>query len=187
MPIFTPITRSSKGAPLTHNEMDQNLTGLARFLIPVGSIMIWATEDPPEDWLICNGSEVSRQTYPDLFEILGESYGPGNGATTFNLPDYRGVFMRGRDAGSERDPDVGTRTDRGDGTTGDAVGTRQEDEFKSHNHTLNVASGSGSLGPGGSSMQSPGTGPAYNINVTTVGGKETRPKNIYVNYVIKAL
>lgn len=50
-------------------------------------------------WLLCDGSEVSRVTFADLFERLGRGriYGRGDGANTFNLPDYRGYFLRGVD------------------------------------------------------------------------------------------
>ena len=59
-------------------------------------------------------------------------------ATTFTLPDTRGYAIR--DLGSNTiDPDVATRTNRGDGSTGDQVGTKQEDQFKAHSHTIRVA------------------------------------------------
>lgn len=47
------------------------------------------------NWLLCDGSAVSRTTYADLFTLLGENFGAGDGSTTFNLPDYRGKFLRG--------------------------------------------------------------------------------------------
>lgn len=187
MPVFTPLTRASKGAPLTHIEMDNNLVGLSLTGIPIGSVVTWMTETAPEDWLFLRGQAVSRTTYPALFGLLGTMYGQGDGSTTFNLPDFRGLFLRGRDGGAEVDPDRGSRTDRGDGTTGDAVGTKQEDDFQDHRHSLLVAEGPGSLGPGGSAVQSRGTGPNLTLNSELTGGNETRPKNIYVNYIIKAL
>jgi len=41
---------------------------------------------PPAGYLLCNGAAVSRSTYADLFAVIGESYGPGDGSTTFNVP-----------------------------------------------------------------------------------------------------
>ena len=41
-------------------------------------------------WLICQGQQISRTTYADLFNLIGTSFGAGNGSTTFNLPDFRG-------------------------------------------------------------------------------------------------
>lgn len=46
-------------------------------------------------WLLCNGQAVSRTKYASLFNLIGVSFGNGDGVTTFNLPDYRGKFLRG--------------------------------------------------------------------------------------------
>jgi microcystin-dependent protein len=60
---------------------------------------------PPPGWLWCAGQAVSRSTYAALFLAIGTTHGSGDGATTFNVPDYRGrVFlgldnMGGSDAG----------------------------------------------------------------------------------------
>ena len=66
--------------------------------MPAGSIMAWGTDTPPSNWLICNGAAVSRTTYASLFAAIGVSYGVGDGATTFNLPDLRGKVPVGKDA-----------------------------------------------------------------------------------------
>jgi microcystin-dependent protein len=58
--------------------------------LPVGMIILWPNTTPPDGWLSCDGSEVSRVTYPDLYAIVGDAYGAGDGSTTFNLPDFRG-------------------------------------------------------------------------------------------------
>lgn len=47
------------------------------------------------NWLLCNGQAVSRTQYPALFAVIGVSFGSGDGVSTFNLPDYRGKFLRG--------------------------------------------------------------------------------------------
>ncbi len=47
------------------------------------------------NWLLCNGQTVSRTDYADLFNLIGIKYGAGDGTTTFNVPDYRGKFLRG--------------------------------------------------------------------------------------------
>jgi microcystin-dependent protein len=49
----------------------------------------------PYVWLHCNGAAVSRFDYATLFGIIGESFGPGNGSTTFNVPDLRQRFPLG--------------------------------------------------------------------------------------------
>ena len=69
----------------------------------VGMVAAFAMNSAPEGWLIANGSAVSRVTYARLFSRVGTLYGAGDGSTTFNLPDARGVVLRGADLGSGRD------------------------------------------------------------------------------------
>lgn len=99
---------------------------------PVGSEIFWTTDTPPADWLEEDGSAISRTTYAALFAVIGTDYGIGDGATTFNLPNPQGRAIRVRDNGAGVDPDAVSRTDRGDGTTGDEVGTNQLDAFQGH-------------------------------------------------------
>lgn len=65
---------------------------------PVGTIVDFAGSAAPVNWLVCDGSAVSRTTYSQLFDVIGTFYGAGNGSTTFNLPDSTGkiiYFQRG--------------------------------------------------------------------------------------------
>jgi len=62
---------------------------------PVGSVMAYIVSSIPDGWLICNGSAVSRAIYAGLFHAIGVTFGLGDATTTFNLPDYRGAFLRG--------------------------------------------------------------------------------------------
>ncbi|WP_204345618.1 phage tail protein [Psychroserpens algicola] len=105
-----------------------------RDTIPTGAIFAFPTATPPDGYLECNGSAVSRTTYANLFALIGTSYGSGDGTTTFNLPDYRGEFLRGFSNGSGNDPNALSRLDRGDGTTGDNIGTKQNNQTLSHLH-----------------------------------------------------
>ncbi len=105
-------------------------------LLPPGEIHTFSTETPPNGYLECNGQTVSRTTFSRLFAAIGSKYGDGDGATTFNVPDYRGQFLRGFDNNSGIDLDAASRTDRGDGTIGDAVGTKQSNATLAHNHTV---------------------------------------------------
>jgi microcystin-dependent protein len=61
-----------------------------------GEVKAYAGPTAPEGYLLCQGQAVSRTTYSGLFSVLGTSHGQGDGLTTFNLPDYRGTFLRGR-------------------------------------------------------------------------------------------
>jgi microcystin-dependent protein len=62
---------------------------------PIGKIMMYASATPPARWLVCDGSAVSRTTYAALFDVIGTSYGAGDGSTTFNLPDFSGRMPLG--------------------------------------------------------------------------------------------
>jgi len=63
---------------------------LINILIPAGMVRMFAGPNVPPGWLICDGSAVSRTTYAALWAAIGTYWGPGDAATTFNLPDLRG-------------------------------------------------------------------------------------------------
>lgn len=65
--------------------------------VPAGTILQYAGAEPPNGWLLCDGSAVNRASYAGLFAVLGSLYGEGDGATTFNVPDFRGRVAVGRD------------------------------------------------------------------------------------------
>ena len=105
-----------------------DVAALLASAMPPGTIVAYAGDTPPADgsWLLCDGSEVSRTIYASLFAAIGTSHGDGDGSTTFNLPDYRGRFLRGVDHGSGRDPGAGSRTAmQSGGNAGDMAGSVQ--------------------------------------------------------------
>jgi microcystin-dependent protein len=67
-------------------------------MVPTGVINAFAGSTAPSGWLICDGSAVSRSTYSDLFAVIGVTHGVGDGSTTFNLPDFRDKFIKGKNA-----------------------------------------------------------------------------------------
>ena len=62
---------------------------------PVGSIIAFAGNTLPKGYLLCDGSTISRTTYKDLFDVIGTTYGTGNGSTTFALPNLIDRFIEG--------------------------------------------------------------------------------------------
>lgn len=66
--------------------------------VPSGAIAAFGGSAAPTDWLLCDGSAVSRATYADLFTAISTTYGAGDGSTTFNLPNLKGRVPVGRDA-----------------------------------------------------------------------------------------
>ena len=114
-------------------------------------------EDLPNQTIICNGAAISRTTYVDLFEIIGTSYGAGDGSSTFNVPDLRGRFPLGADnmGGSSGNRVTLAQAD----TVGDSGGS--ESSVASHQHNLRSSSdysifgfaAGGSFNPGGPSVE----------------------------------
>jgi microcystin-dependent protein len=173
-------------------------------LMPAGIILPYGGTSAPYGFLLCNGAAVSRTTYADLFAVVGENFGEGDGNTTFNLPDLRGRFIRGRDNGTARDPDAAGRTAMAaGGNTGDAVGSIQDDATAknglaltdpthSHVSAIFTASSGADLSriqaPAGNVAQNNGsmTGQASSTGITLGNGdSETRPANASVEFVIK--
>ena len=64
-----------------------------------GIVLPFAGAAAPSGWLLCQGQTVSRVTYAALFAAIGTTFGAGDGSTTFGVPDMRGEFPRGLDAG----------------------------------------------------------------------------------------
>jgi microcystin-dependent protein len=152
--------------------------------VPSGAVIAYAgpTTTIPSGWLICDGSAVSRTTYANLFAAVGTAWGNGNGSTTFNVPDMRGMFLRGVDSRTtgQNDPDNTARTAQTTGgNSGANVGSVQQDQFESHHHPSNSSNASLGLG---SPVLTAGSGAS---NTGNTGGNETRPKNVFVFYIIK--
>jgi microcystin-dependent protein len=138
---------------------------------PLGTIIMASSDFVPTNWLSCNGAAVSRTTYNNLFNLIGITYGSGDGSATFNVPDFRGLFPRGKDAGRGIDLN---RT----------LGSYQDMLIQSHNH---FAGGQSETLAGGGAIRYSLVNWSNNINLATshTGGTETRPKNLAVNFLIK--
>lgn len=165
-------------------------------------------------WLYCNGQAVSRADYARLYAIIGDRYGNGDGSVTFNVPDLRGMIVRGMDDGRGVDPDAASRTAMGSsGATGDNVGSVQAAGTKSptnpftatsgnsgaHSHFLDTAYATQTNLPAGTNSTIPAlTTPGqtdwptnavadhvHTITVSGGGDTETRMRNAYLTYLIK--
>ena len=91
-----------------------------------GMVSAFAMNAAPPGWLKCNGAVVSRTTFAALFARIGIVFGEGDGATTFGLPDLRGLFPRAVDDGRGLDP-------------GRVFGTFQDMMIFSHTHGASAA------------------------------------------------
>ena len=145
----------------------------------VGEIKVYPANNVPEGYLECNGAPILRSEFPELFEVLGTLYGAGDGVNTFNLPDLRGEFIRGFDNGR------GVDTNR-------PLGSEQSDSFSEHNHLTTQTDQIGDLpnyeyGLEGNIRGAISASLFNGLGAVTssVGGSETRPRNIAMMYIIK--
>lgn len=164
------------------------------FSMPVGTILSYGNKNyAPEGFQRCIGTQISRTTYAELFTIIGTSFGPGDGSTTFHLPDFRGAFLRCIDMGIGTDPDRNSRTSFNGGSSGDEIGSFQDHAMTNHSHTTAEEMRSGTAqcdGPDwlqGEVTANTGTQYVNRVsgNPNSNGGNETRPKNFYIMYIIK--
>lgn len=185
---------------------------------PIGTVVAYAGEvdqgfEELQGWLVCDGRPLSAaETYQNLSLAIGTTYGDGrdeagNRVGDFNLPDYRGYFLRGVDAGAGVDRDASSRRSPSalEVVLGDSVGSLQGDALKGHDHkasgTLDARSpftnvpraiaewksgfaGGGAFDDGGT-MGVARNQRSVTVKVEQTTGAETRPVNMSVNWIIK--
>ncbi|UZS00205.1 phage tail protein [Chondrinema litorale] len=159
---------------------------------PIGSIIAWAgslalLQTATTDWLICDGSKIPRRKFPDLCDVISDYWGPitGDNNDEYTLPDLRGIFLRGVNQGRDdeyADPDVNLR-EKYDGKQSEGIGSFQKDEFKRHTHNSNATRHHQENKQPGPHLVASGDNKA---TIDPSGGNETRPKNAYIYYIIKA-
>lgn len=185
VPVVLPAAPTTTLQAATKGYVD-GLTGS-----PAGIIAPFAGTSAPSGWLACQGQAISRSTYATLFTAIGTTWGSGDGSTTFNLPDLRGMFLRG----------TGTNaTGSSSGAVGPSVGTYAADTYLNHSHAvtdpghahtvpsyvstgLSAGGTSYAVGTGTTSSSTNTTG--LTVNTSTTGGTETKPKNYGILYIIK--
>jgi microcystin-dependent protein len=157
-----------------------------------GFIQEYAGTTAPTGWKICDGSAISRTTYSQLFANIGTTWGTGDGSTTFNIPDMRGVFAKGAGTTSRT-----LGKDANGNYYSSTIGTYYTDKMQGHRHTPNEANnfmrylgtGGDRGGIAGSEQQG---NPLTISNPSTDGtngtprtGMTTEPQSASVNYIIK--
>ena len=167
--------------------------------LPVGTVVAFAGNiassptDAPSDyttniealgWMLCDGRACEVSKYPELFAVLGYLYGGENGQ--FNIPNYRGLFLRGVDGNTGRDPDASKRTPSKNGTK-DGVASLQEDALQIHQHSYQLVSETtgGAENKAAMLVESATNFTTNPLNSEARTSQETRPKNVYVYYIIK--
>lgn len=165
---------------------------LTSLIFPEGTIITFGGTSAPTGYLACDGSAVSRTTFATLFTAIGTTWGSGDGASTFNVPDLRGAFLRG--TGSHGTSNMANGSD----FAGPAVGSFEADQMQDHRHDLEGFS-QGSIGTGNANVLfGSESGGATSSNAGGVNellernsqgtprvGDETRPFNAGILYCIK--
>ncbi|HBN3717802.1 TPA: phage tail protein [Escherichia coli] len=159
---------------LTHLS-GKDVAGLLAYLglgegsaLPVGVPVPWPSATPPTGWLKCNGAAFSAEEYPELAKAY----------PTNKLPDLRGEFIRGWDDGR------GVDSSRG-------LLTSQDHLFASHGHWFDKYYALKGFDPTGGRFVVTADAfgeliTANSISTVSVGGSETRPRNVAFNYIVRA-
>jgi len=158
--------------------------------IPIGSIVQFGGSTAPTNWLLCNGQKITVADYPDLYEVIGNSYVSGSfiPGQEFYLPDFRGRVPVGF---KTSDTEFGALGDKG----GEKTHTLTTNEMPSHSHTptINgVAVYSGATGGSGANNvnndSGRNTGGIQWLMTSTGGGQAHNNLSPYlvVNYIIRA-
>jgi len=181
--------------------LEEVIRAMIADMIPIGTIMAYGGDVTNPDikgrlkaqgWLFCDGSRIDKNgDYKDLYAVIKDAF--GSDGNNFYLPDMRGRFLRGVSHGTHNDPDATDRKhSQVGGNKGNKVGTLQADKVGSHRHMVysdgckegDVEWGFSKAGKGGSKPGSINS--RYTAKIGENIGIETRPKNIYVNWIIKA-
>ena len=155
---------------------------------PTGTIIAFAGNTLPKGYLLCDGSKVSRTTYKKLFDVIGTTYGAGDGSTTFILPNLIDRFLEGSSvAGQYIDAGLPNITGRrvaswggGDyGGRGYTTGCFKQDADKNIPPTINGENWNGDGNGTGFAFDASLSNPIYG-NSTTV-----QPPAVTMRYIIK--
>ena len=116
-----------------YEEAGRTINGKGLNIPPTGAIMAFAGSSAPGGWLLCFGQDVSRTIFANLFDVIGTTYGVGDGSATFGLPDMRGRTAVGLDNMG------GPSADRLTDAAADSLGGSGGDEdyaLGNHTHTM---------------------------------------------------
>ncbi len=110
-------------------EINGNLLVKNNALLPVGTIIQYAGNAAPGGWLLCQGQNVLRTEYTELFDVIGSAYGSTD-SSHFNIPDFRGRVAIGQNSPSNN------LADRG----GSATQTLSVSQLPAHSHNASSSS-----------------------------------------------
>ena len=151
--------------------------------LPTGILLPYAGNIVPNGWLLCSGHQVSRQIYANLFAVIGDTYGIGDGSTTFNLPDLRGRMPMGLDNMG------GNSANRVSNTVADSLGRGAgEDMHQLSFDELPTRNSYISHGAGGQGDSHGAFNYVHQLHTVTFGNDQPHnnmPPYLSLNYIIK--
>jgi microcystin-dependent protein len=153
--------------------------------LPPGTILLYSGNisslvGSTYTWLWCDGSEVSRLTYSDLFSVIGVTYGSGNGIDTFNLPDFRFRFPLGSNGSNDSQLVAGGASSHvmtlaempvhshGIGTLEILYSGEHSHTYVDPGHNHGGSTGTARFNTGGSGMYSSGSGTDTGVHSHTI-------------------
>lgn len=168
----------------------------------VGEIRIYAGASLPRGWMFCDGSELVKEDYPDLYDVIGDIYGTASDEEHFLLPNLCGRVPVGKGASSEYGATEHTLGQAGGQET--VLLTANQSGIKAHTHTIpNHVHAMGnyfSAGSGGSSSayvmenkrqlmsrnttNSGGGGATSSASSAAAEAHENMPPYLGINYII---
>ena len=171
-----------------------NLSGIEG--INTGVIVPWSASSVPSGFLECNGANVSRSTYSALFAVIGTTYGSGDGATTFGLPDLQDNVAVGKSNNKALASTMGanTVTSTGNVAGSTANATLSTAQLASHSHPMFGqptdeirGNGPSMIGPGMTTGNAgSGGGHSHNMSANFVGdATSVLQPYLTVIYIIK--
>ena len=150
------------------------------FFNPTGSIIAFAGNTLPDGYLLCDGSQVSRTTYKKLFDVIGTTYGEGDGSTTFTLPNLIDRFLEGSSAaGKYREAGLPNITGKYGGNTSEGFSPSPVGVFGGTVYT----SGGRAAGSGGGEINV--NFDASKSNSVYGASNTVQPKSLTAQYLIK--
>jgi microcystin-dependent protein len=128
------------GALSASDKFKLNHMDIGRYAnLPAGSIIAVPTKNNIDGYLKCNGQTVSKTKYPELFDVLGYTFG-GSG-DNFQVPDIRDYGLRG----AKQDSEIGTKAGS-DTTTLTTENLPQHRHDMSHSQSVSVSGSTSSAG-----------------------------------------
>ncbi len=184
--VIDNLTSSIVDKPLSANQ-GKVLNEKIDSTVPIGVLLPFGGTTAPTNWLLCDGSAISRTTYADLFNVIGTSFGEGDGSTTFNLPNTKDNTLVGVNSEGNHFKTVGS-------TYGEETHTLTIEELAPHTHDTVIPYATNctqfgyelwAMGNGGNAH----TSTRENAAISKGGGQPFNviQPSLAVNYIIKAL